>query len=137
MPTSHIQRQRSPAEFVDRPKVAEFHIRPGVERILRLKSTLSHFGRSSGGALWISRPAPVSTLTGVGAKLARHNFLMGGPGAGVLTPNFGRYVPRQSEKWGKGSGTSFRSSVKMWGSGTSLSRFELENAGLRNELEPF
>ena len=38
---------------------------------------------------------------------------------------------------GKGSGTSSRSSVKMWGSGTSLSRFELENAGLRNELEPF
>ena len=25
----------------------------------------------------------------------------------------------------------------MWGSGTSLSRFERENAGLRNELEPF
>ena len=25
----------------------------------------------------------------------------------------------------------------MWGSGTSLSRFELENAGLRNEFEPF
>ena len=43
MPTSHIQ--RSPAEFVDRPNVAEFHIRQGVERIFRLKSTLSHFGR--------------------------------------------------------------------------------------------
>ena len=67
MPTSHIQ--RSPAEFVDRPKVAEFHIRQGVERIFRLKATmatLSHFGRGSRGALWISRPAPVSTLTGVG-----------------------------------------------------------------------
>ena len=40
----------------------------------------------------------------------------GGGGGGVLTPNFGRYVPRQSEK-GQG--------------------FELENARLRNELEPF
>ena len=45
-------------------------------------------------------------------------------------------------KWkiGKGSWTGSRSSVKMskmWGSGTSLSRFELENTGLRNELEPF
>ena len=38
---------------------------------------------------------------------------------------------------GKGSGTGSRSSVKMWGSGTSLSHFELENAGLRNELDPF
>ena len=38
---------------------------------------------------------------------------------------------------GKGSGTSSRSSVKMWGSRTSLSRFELENAGVRNELNPF
>ena len=28
-------------------------------------------------------------------------------------------------------------SLKMWGSGTSLSRFERENAGLRNELDPF
>ena len=46
MTTSHIQ--RSPAEFVDRPKVAEFHIRHGFERIFRLKSTLSHFGRASG-----------------------------------------------------------------------------------------
>ena len=31
MPTSHIQ--RSPAEIVDRPNVAEFQIRQGVERI--------------------------------------------------------------------------------------------------------
>ena len=36
---------------------------------------------------------------------------------------------------GPGSGTSSRSSVKMRGSGTSLSRLELENAGLRNELD--
>ena len=25
----------------------------------------------------------------------------GGGGGGVLTPNFGRYVPRQSEKWAR------------------------------------
>ena len=31
MPTSHIQ--RSPAKIVDRPNVAEFQIRQGVERI--------------------------------------------------------------------------------------------------------
>ena len=37
----------------------------------------------------------------------------------------------------KGSGTSSRSSVKIGVSGTSLSRFELENAGHRNELDPF
>ena len=60
MPRSHIQ--RSPAEFVDRQKVAEIQIRQGVERIFRLKSTLSHDGRGSGGALWTSRPAPVRTL---------------------------------------------------------------------------
>ena len=36
---------------------------------------------------------------------------------------------------GKGSGTSSRLSVKMWSSGTSLSRFELENAGLRTERD--
>ena len=44
MPTSHIQ--RSPAEIVDRPNVAEFQIRQGVERIFCLKCTLSHFGRA-------------------------------------------------------------------------------------------
>ena len=31
MPTSHIQ--RSPAEFVDRQKVAEFQIRQGVDGV--------------------------------------------------------------------------------------------------------
>ena len=40
-------------------------------------------------------------------------------------------------KMGRGSGTSSRCSVKMRGSGKSLSRFEHENAGLRNELDPF
>ena len=67
MPTSHIQ--RSPAEIVDRPNVAEFQIRQGVERIFCLKCTLSHFGRGSGGALRKlvirNRPAPVSKLTRV------------------------------------------------------------------------
>ena len=36
-------------------------------------------------------------------KLTHANFLSaasGGGGGGGLTPNFGRYVPRQSEKWG-------------------------------------
>ena len=45
-----------------------------------------------------------------------------GGGGGVLTPNFGRYVPRQSEKW---AGAPDELPV------------ERENAGLRNELEPF
>ena len=60
MPTSHIQ--RSPAEIVDQPNVAEFKIRQGVERIFCLKCTLSHFGRGSGGAfrklVIRNRPAP-------------------------------------------------------------------------------
>ena len=68
MPTSHYI-QRSPAEIVDRPNVAEFQIRQGVERIFCLKCTLSHFGRGSGGALRKlvirNRPASVSKLTGV------------------------------------------------------------------------
>ena len=69
MPTSHIQ--RSPAEIVDRPNVAEFQIRQGFRAFffLNLKCTLSHFGRGSGGALRKlvirNRPAPVSKLTGV------------------------------------------------------------------------
>ena len=63
----------------------------------------------------------------------------GGGGGGVLTPNFGRYVPRQSEKWARAPDRAPRSSVKMWGSGPSLSRrpIERENAGLRTELEPY
>ena len=61
----------------------------------------------------------------------------GGGGKVILTPNFGRYVPRQSEKWARAPDQAPRSSVKMRGSGLSLSRFELENAGLRNELDPF
>ena len=48
MPASRMQ--RSPAEFVDHQKVAEFQTRQGVERIFRLKSTLSHLGQGSGGA---------------------------------------------------------------------------------------
>ena len=67
MPTSHIQ--RSSAEIVDRPNVAEVQIRQGVERIFCLKCTLSHFGRGSGGALRTlvirNLPAPVNKLTGV------------------------------------------------------------------------
>ena len=41
----------------------------------------------------------------------------GGGGGGAFTPNFDRYVPRQSEKWG------------------ALERVEREYAGLRSELE--
>ena len=40
MPTSHIQ--RSPAEFVDRQKIAEIQIRQGVERIFLTKSIPCH-----------------------------------------------------------------------------------------------
>ena len=73
-------------------------------------------------------------------------------GGGVLTPNFGRYVPRQSEKLARAPERAPRRawkcgaperalravlSLKMRGSGTSLSRFERENAGHRNELDPF
>ena len=44
--TSHIQ--RSPAEIVDRPNVAEFQIRRGVERIFCLKCIPCHIlGRGS------------------------------------------------------------------------------------------
>ena len=64
----------------------------------------------------------------------------------ILTPNFGRYVPRQSEKlaraperapgraWKCGAPERAWSvlSLKMRGSGTSLIRFERENANLRN-----
>ena len=69
MPTSHIQ--RSPAEIVDCPNVAEFQIRYRSLAYFCLKCTLSHFhfGRGSGGALRKlvirNRPAPVSKLTGV------------------------------------------------------------------------
>ena len=66
---AYVTYPRSPAEIVDRPNVAEFKIRQGVERIFCLKCTLSHFGRGSGGALRKlvirNRPAPVSNLTGV------------------------------------------------------------------------
>ena len=64
MPTLHIQ--QSPAEIVDRPNVAEFQIRQGVERIFCLKCTLSQFGRGSGGSLQKlvirNRLVPVSKL---------------------------------------------------------------------------
>ena len=45
-----------------------------------------------------------------------------GGGGGVLTTHFGRYVPRQSEKW-----QGLRNGLPV----------ERENDGLRNELEPF
>ena len=66
-------------------------------------------------------------------------------------PDFGRYMPRQSEKWARaperapGRAWKCRAPERAWavlswkmrGSGQSLSRFEHENAGLRNELDPF
>ena len=68
MPTSHIQ--RSPAEVVDRPNVAEFQIRQGVERIFCLKLYPDHI-LDGARAVQLrklvirNRPAPVSKLTGV------------------------------------------------------------------------
>ena len=70
----------------------------------------------------------------------------GGGGGVVFTPKFGRYVPRQSEKWARAPerapGRAWKSwapeqawavlSLKMRGSGTSLIRFERENVNLRN-----
>ena len=47
----------------------------------------------------------------------------GGGGGRVLTPNFGRYVPRQSEKLARAPENELP--------------VERENGGLRNELEPF
>ena len=58
-------------------------------------------------------------------------------GGGGGSPKILVGMCRGKVKMGPGSGTSSRSSVKMRGSGMSLSRFELENAGLRNELDPF
>ena len=52
------------------------------------------------------------------------------PRGRVLTPNFGRYVPRQSEKLA-------RVLERAWKCGAPESRNELENVELRNELEPF
>ena len=51
-----------------------------------------------------------------------------GGGGGLLTPNFGRYVPRQSEN-GQGLRNGLPVERENVGSGTSLSRFELENGG--------
>ena len=71
-------------------------------------------------------------------------IIQGGPG--VLTPNFGRHVPRQSENLAR---PPERAPCRAWKcgaperawavrcSGTSLSRFERENAVLWNELDPF
>ena len=61
----------------------------------------------------------------------------GGGGEGVLTPNFGRYMCRGKVKNWQGLRNELPVEREMWGSGTSLSRFERENAGLRNELDPF
>ena len=60
-----------------------------------------------------------------------------GGGGGGTHPKFWLVCAAAKWKMGPGSGTSSRSIVKMRGSGTSLSRFELENAGLLNELDPF
>ena len=46
-------------------------------------------------------------------------------------------APGRAWKWGSPERAWAVLSLKMGVSGTSLSRFELENGGLRNELEPF
>ena len=67
------------------------------------------------------------TYQEIKTKLISEGILSGGR---VLTSKFGRYVPRQSEKWGGGGpsganlsvkmrGSGASSSVKMWGSGAS------------------
>ena len=93
MPTSHIQ--RSPAEFVDRPKVA---IRQGVERIFRLKSTLSHFGRGSGGAPLNKSPAPVVHFVQVGRDTGGgRSSIEGTPcGSRAALPTFVRILKQQN-----------------------------------------
>ena len=68
MPTSHIQ--RSPAEIVDRPNVAEFQIRQGVEHMFLLEMYPVTFWTGL-RAVPIekletrNRPAPGSKLMGV------------------------------------------------------------------------
>ena len=57
MPIRHVIIPQSPAEFVDRQKVAEFQIRQGVARIFRLKSCPCHI---SDGA----REAPFEQVAG-------------------------------------------------------------------------
>ena len=62
---------------------------------------------------------------------------------GVLTPNFEKWAraperaPGQAWKCGAPERAWAVLSLKMRGSRTSLSCFELENAGLQNELDPF
>ena len=73
------------------------------------------------------------------ACMTIHDSVPGGGGGGGVTPNFGRYVPRQSEKNGKGSGTSSRSSVKMGSPERAWAVLSLKMGGGAPdyELEPF
>ena len=71
MPTSHIQ--QSPAEFVDRPKVAKFHIRQGVERIFSPEIYAVTFQTGLGRRPLDKSPGARYYTNGSRAKLARHN----------------------------------------------------------------
>ena len=62
----------------------------------------------------------------------------GGGGGGTHHKKFVRYVPRQSEKWVRAPEWAPGRAWKCWApERSSLSRFELENEGLWNELDPF
>ena len=59
-----------------------------------------------------------------------HHRIARGGGGGALTPNFGRYVPRQGEKWG----LRIELQRKNAGLRSELRELERENAGLWSEL---
>ena len=66
------------------------------------------------------------------------NWVGHGPGGGgVLTPNFGRYVPQQSEKWAR---APERAPGRAWKCGAperAWAVLSLKMCGLWNELDPF
>ena len=74
----------------------------------------------------------------VSSTWERKHLAGGGGGGGVLTPNFGRYVPRQSKvKYGQGLQNELLVERENAGLRNELQPFWAWNAGLRNELDPF